>query len=150
MAQDPDGLVRRLAAALRGAELYAPSHPLVQRSTAALAAAVSDQLADAQSVVIGFIGDDVVVGDTRLGKGSASLTGFVRGLRDREIEKITFHRGVTADEILAFLTEMADRKARTPLSDRLAARGVRRVVVGKLAVEETPPDQVGIEAARRV
>ena len=150
MAQNPDELVRRLAAALRAAELYAAQHPLVQRSTTALAASLTTHFGDLGAVVVGFIGDDVVVGDTRLGKGSASLTGFVRGLRDREIEKITFHRGVTADEIQSFLIELAQKKARTPLPDRLSARGVRRIVIGKLSVEETPQDSLGIEAARRV
>ena len=33
-----DDLVRRLAAAIRGATLYAPNHPLVQRGIDALAA----------------------------------------------------------------------------------------------------------------
>jgi putative nucleotidyltransferase with HDIG domain len=150
MAQNPDDLVRRLAAALRSAELYSPQHPLVQRSVQALSAAVTSHLADGAHVVVGFIGDDVVVNDTRLGKGSASLTGFVRGLRDREIEKITFHRGVTKEEIQSFLLELATKRARSPLSDRLAAKGVRRIVVGKLAVEDTGSDEVGIEAARRV
>src|SRR5688572_13396431 len=129
MAQSPDELVRRLAAGLRATELYAPQHPLVQRSVQGLASACSAFLGDAGSVIIGFIGDDVVVNDTRLGKGSASLTGFVRGLRDREIEKITFHRGVTPTEIQAFLGELASKRARTPLADRLAAKDVRRIVI---------------------
>lgn len=150
MSRSPDELVRRLAAGLRAAELYAPAHPLVQRSIAGLAAAAGAFLADASQVVVGFIGDDVVVNDARLDKGSASLTGFVRGLRDREIEKITFHRGITGEELQLFLSELAEKRARTPLPDRLAASGVRRVVVGRLAVEEPPPDTVGIEAARRV
>jgi len=150
MSRNPEELVRRLAAGLRAAELYAPQHPLVQRSIAALTSACAAHLTDASSLVVGFIGDDVVVNDTRLGKGSASLTGFVRGLRDREIEKITFHRGVTAAEVQAFLGELADRRSRTPLLDRLAARGVKRVVIGKLSVEDSPQDALGIEAARRV
>ena len=150
MSGNPEELVRRLAAGIRAAELYAPQHPLVQRSVAAFAAACATQLADAASAVVGFIGDDVVVNDARLGKGSASLTGFVRGLRDREIEKITIHRGVTPEEIQAAFTELAERRSKAPLADRLAARGVKRIDIGKLAVEETPQDQVGIEAARRV
>jgi putative nucleotidyltransferase with HDIG domain len=150
MAQNPDDLVRRLAAALRAAELYAPQHPLVQRSVQALAAACATFLQDAPWLVVGFIGDDVVVNDARLGKGSASLTGFARGLRDREIEKITFHRGVTPTEMQAFLTELAVRKTGTPLADRLAAADVRRIVIGKLSIEDVEQDQVGIEAARRV
>lgn len=150
MSRNPEELVRRLAAGMRAAELYAPQHPFVQRSVAGLAAAAAAHLADAPSVVIGFIGDDVVVGDTRLGKGSASLTGFVRGLRDREIEKITIHRGVTIEELQGLLVELAERRSRTPIADRLAARGVRRVVVGRLSAEEAGPNQAGIEAARRV
>ena len=150
MSRNPDELVRRLAAALRAAELYAPRHPLVQRSVQALAAAGTTYLGDAAQVVIGFIGDDVVVNDTRLGKGSASLTGFVRGLRDREIEKITLHRGVTLEEVHSFLGELAVKRVAQQLPDRLAAKGVRRITIGKLAVADLEPDQVGIEAARRV
>jgi putative nucleotidyltransferase with HDIG domain len=150
MSRNVEDLVRRLAAALRAAELYAPQHPLVQRSVTALTNELTTYLTEAQAVVIGIIGDDVVVNETRLGRGSASLTGFVRGLRDREIEKITFHRAITPEEIKTFLSEVADRLARTPLLDRLAARGVRRAVVGKLSVEDTPQDAIGIAAARRV
>jgi putative nucleotidyltransferase with HDIG domain len=150
MAGNADDLVRRLAAALRAAELYAPQHPLVQRAAQALFQAITSYLIDASNVIVGFIGDDAVVNDTRLGKGSASLTGFVRGLRDREIEKITFHRGVTAEELQSFLNELAVKRATQPLTDRLMSRGVRRIVIGKLAIEDVGEDQVGIEAARRV
>jgi putative nucleotidyltransferase with HDIG domain len=150
VSRNAEELVRRLAAGLRAAELYAPQHPLVSRSVTALTAACTAQLADAQSLIVGFIGDDVVVNDTRLGKGSASLTGFVRGLRDREIEKITFHRGVTADEVRSFLGELADRRSRKALPERLASSGVRRIAIGKLSVEDAPQDAMGIEAARRV
>ncbi len=150
MTRDPEDLVRRLAAGLRSAELYAAGHPLVERSGTALATACSGYLSDAPSVVIGFIGDDVVVNDTRIGKGSASLTGFVRALRDKEIEKITVHRGVTPEETRMFLAELAVRKSVLSVAERLSARGVRRIVVGRVAVEEPPHDDFGIEAARKV
>jgi putative nucleotidyltransferase with HDIG domain len=145
-----DDLVRRLAAALRGAELYSPRHPLVMRAVSSLYAACNAYLASASTLVIGFVGDDVVVNDSRLARGSASLTGFVRGLRDREIEKITFHRGVTADELHGFVTELADRRPAATLIDRLATRDVKRIVIGKLTIDESADDEVGIEAARRV
>jgi putative nucleotidyltransferase with HDIG domain len=149
VSQTPDELVRRLAAALRAAERYAPGHPLILRATAALGSACTAHFGTASTLVIGFVGDDVVVNETRLGKGSASLTGFVRGLRDREIEKITFHHGVASTEVSAFLEVLADRRGKGALEDRLAARGVRRIAIGKLAIEEAPSD-LGIEAARRV
>src|SRR6266540_3268938 len=104
-------LVRRLAAALRGIELYSPVHPIVQRGIDALAAAALDALAASHALVIGFIGDEVVVDGTRLPRGSASLVGFARGLREREIEKITFTKGLTKDEIRAFVAVLGDKKS---------------------------------------
>ena len=54
-------LARRLATALRGSELYSPTHPLVQRGVEAVMSAATDALRSIPAVVIGFIGDDVVV-----------------------------------------------------------------------------------------
>src|SRR5579862_4075653 len=119
-----DDLVRRLAAALRGTELYSPTHPLVQRGIDSLATAAVDGLAAAPTIVIGFIGDEVVVDSTRLPRGSASLVGFARDLREREIEKITLSRGLTRDEVRAFVVALGDRKSPIPLTDRLTQKGV--------------------------
>ncbi len=150
MSPNPEDLVRRLAAGLRAAELYSAAHPIVQRGVAGLAAVCQQHLHDDAAVVVGFIGDDVVVNDARLPKGTASLTGFVRAMREKEIEKITFARGVTLDEVKTVLEELADRAKRTPVGDRIAARGVRRITVGRLSVEDPDQAEVGIEAARRV
>jgi hypothetical protein len=103
-------IIKRLAAALRGTELYSPTHPLVQRGIDALATGVVEALAAASNVHIGFIGDEVVVDGSRMPRGSASLVGFARGMREREIEKITMTRGLTRDEIRAFVTTLGDRK----------------------------------------
>src|SRR6185503_18889641 len=114
-----------MAAAQRGIELYAPTHPLVQRGIDALSTAITEALQASPTVVVGFIGDEVVVDGGRLPRGSASLVGFARALQEREIEKITFTRGVTRDEIRAFVATLTDRKSRVPPTDRLNASGVR-------------------------
>jgi putative nucleotidyltransferase with HDIG domain len=148
---DPaDELVRRLAAAVRGASLYSPTHPLVQRGTDALAAICAGALQKSDSLVVGFIGDEVVVDGRRLTRSAASLVGFARDLREREIEKISFARGVTRDEVRTFVQELADRTSSLPLPGRLQAKGVRRITIGKIVVEEAEPESVGIAAARRV
>jgi putative nucleotidyltransferase with HDIG domain len=148
--RNADTLARRLAAALRSAELYSPSHPLVHRSVDALTTAVEDGLRGGASVVIGFIGDDVVVDAVRLPRGGVSLSGFARELRDREIEKITFSRGVTRDELKTFVATLGDRSDRTPVTDRLKTRNVPHVALGKLALEGGSEGRTGIAAARRV
>src|SRR2546425_10207920 len=117
-------LVRRLAAALRGTELYSPTHPLVQRSVEALSTVALEALQHTPSVVIGFIGDEIIVDAVRLPKGTATLVGVARDLRDRDIEKVTFSRGLTREELRALITVVNDRKSPVPLPDRLASRGV--------------------------
>jgi len=143
-------LVRRLAAALRATDLYSPNHPLVLRSVDGLTAAASDALRSESSVVMGFIGDEVVVNSARLSRGTAALVGFARDLREREIEKITLSQGVTRDEFRGLIDALAERESPIPLADRLASRGVQHVAVGKIVIDETADDQAGIAAARRV
>src|SRR5262249_6318107 len=143
-------LIRRLAAALRGTELYSSSHPLVQRGIDTFTTAATERLQQAPAVVIGFIGDEVVVDDTRLPRGTASLVGFARDLRDRGIEKVTLSRGLSRAEVGHLIAVFSDRASPVPLQDRLAAKGVRNVTLGRIVVDDVSDDQAGIAAAQRV
>ena len=143
-------LIRRLAAALRGTELYSPTHPLVQRGIDAFTTAATEGLQSSPSIVIGFIGDEVVVDGHRLPRGTASLVGFARDLREREVEKVTISRGLTRDEVRNLIAAFSDRTSPVPLPDRLTSRGIRHVTLGKIVVEDVSDEQAGIAAARRV
>ena len=143
-------LVRRLAAAVRGASLYTPDHPLVRRGIDALAALSQTALQRDDTLIIGFIGDEVVVNGQRLFRSAAMLIGFARDLREREIEKITLTPGVTRDEIRWFVHELADRRAQVPLQTRLEQRGVRRITIGRINIEQAEDETTGIAAARKV
>ncbi|MEO8679710.1 MAG: hypothetical protein ABI665_11730, partial [Vicinamibacterales bacterium] len=98
-----DDLIRRLGATVRAAELYAPTHPLVQRTAVGLHHVVIASLADVPNVIVGFLEDDVVINDFRLPRGSASLVGLLRDMRERQIEKITFSRGVEIGDLRALM-----------------------------------------------
>src|SRR5215212_727242 len=142
--------VRRIASAVRGADLYSPNHPLVQRGIDNLVASAQEALQAAPNVIVGFIDDEIVVDGARLPRGTAALVGFARDLRDREIEKVTLTRGLTRDEIRHFVAVLGDRKTRVPLPEQLAARGVRNIALGRVVVEEVSDEQAGMVAARRV
>ena len=143
-------LVRRLAAAIRGTELYSPSHPIVQRGIDAFTSAATEGLRMAPSIVIGFIGDEIVVDGYRLPRGTATLVGFARDLRERDVEKVTIAQGLSREEVRALVGVFSDRASRTPLALRLSAAGVRHVTLGRVIVEEVTDEQAGIAAARRV
>src|SRR4029079_11072874 len=81
---------------------------------------------------------------------SAALAGFARGLREREIEKVTLTRGLTREEIRGFVTALGDRESRVAIAERLTMEGIHHIKVGKIVVDDVTDDQVGIAAARRV
>jgi putative nucleotidyltransferase with HDIG domain len=145
-----EDLVRRLSAAIRAGELYATNHPLVTRSLDNLMAVTAKNLAKSESAVVGFLGNDVVVNDVRLGKLTAPLVGFVRDMHERDIEKITFSQGVTRDDLQVLVELMRDRAAAVSLPDRLASKGIRRIAIGKLMLEADDGEHAGIVVARKV
>jgi putative nucleotidyltransferase with HDIG domain len=95
-----DEMVRRLASALRGAKLYAPTHPLVSRNITAFYDSLNLILAHLPTVAIGLVGEEVVVGDTPLPKCGAAMAGVMRRLREQGIERIAITRGVSLDEVV--------------------------------------------------
>jgi hypothetical protein len=150
MKMAAEDLVRRLGATVRAAELYAPTHPLVQRTANGLLAALTPALGGVPAVIVGFLEDDVVVNDFRLPRGSANLAGLLRDMRDRQVEKITFARGVDVSDIRALMDELADRTSRTAVGDRLTGRGIRRIQVSKVAIEEEDDEPVELAQAKQM
>jgi putative nucleotidyltransferase with HDIG domain len=94
-----DDFIRKFAAALRGAQLYAPSHPLVQRAFEGLDESITQLLNDQPTIAIGIIGQEIIVGDVPLPRAAESMGEMIRRFKTLGIERIAFDRGVTPDEL---------------------------------------------------
>ncbi len=99
--------VRRLTGAVRTVQLYADTHPLVGKSLDALGESLLQLVADQPSVVIGIVGDDVVVGDVPVAGSLASYAELIRRLRGLGIERISVDRGVARDELNTLVSCLA-------------------------------------------
>jgi putative nucleotidyltransferase with HDIG domain len=93
-----DELLRRFAAALRSGQLYSRTHPIIGRNLDLLAAAVQQLHEQAPAIVIGIVGDEIIVDDVPVTKAD-TLGGLTRRLKQISIERITIDRGVTREEI---------------------------------------------------
>jgi putative nucleotidyltransferase with HDIG domain len=107
-----DEFMRRLGAALRGAQLYAPSHPLVQRAFDSLHESITQLLVDQPSFAIGIIGHEVIVGDTPLPRAAESMGEMIRRLKSLGIERIAFDRGVAPEELSTLALTIAHPERR--------------------------------------
>ena len=97
-----DELLRRFGAALRGIQLYAPNHPIVSRNLEALGDALRLLHEHDATVVIGILGDEMIVGDLPMSKASSTMGELIRRFRALGIERITIARKVSLDELNAF------------------------------------------------
>ena len=128
-----DDLVRRLAAALRGAQLYAAGHPLVSRSITALADTLTVGHVSWPSITIGIVGDDIVVGDVPVTRAAENMGELIRRLKRAGVERIAIDRGVTVEELTKLVEALARRDGQ---AQPASVADLPHVRVGRLEGEE--------------
>ena len=126
-----DDLVRRLAAGIRGAQLYTPGHPIVVRSIAALAEGLSLIFASTHSLAIGIVGDDLVVGDIPVARAAENMGELMRRLQQSGVERIVLDRGVEVSEI----TRLVQALASVDPAQLASLTDLPHIRVGRLQVE---------------
>lgn len=126
-------LLRRLAASLRAGQLYSQGHPLIGRNLDGLQRAVESLSSVAPTIVIGVVGDEVIVNDVPIAAGG-TLIPLVHRLRRIGIERVSIERGVTASEIAAFAGFVASAD---PVEESAAAfPALPHLRVGRVQVTE--------------
>jgi len=135
-----DDLLRRLAAAIRGAQLYAPGHPLVTRSVISLLETLATAHQYMPSVTIGIVGEDLVVGDIPIRDAASTMGELMRRVQQAGIERIVIDRGVQSDEIV----RLVETVSRSESGDQTAALSrLPHIRVGRLQVDEQTDAGVG-------
>ena len=131
-AKVAEEIARRLAAALRGAQLYAADHPLVTRNVSALAETIGVALATNATLTIGIVEEDLVVGDVPIARAAETMGELMRRLQQAGIERIVIEDGVDAAE----LTELVQTVAHADREPIAAAPRLKHIRVGKLQVDQ--------------
>ena len=145
-----DELLRRFAASLRSAQLYSKGHPIISRNLETLSGAFQLLHSLQPAIVIGLVGDEVIVDDMPMAKAD-TLGPFVRRLQQSGIERITIDRGVTTEEITTFIDAVTSIDARQLLEgDGAGAFPVMaHIRVGRVTIEQrvdgSPTDMATIK-----
>jgi putative nucleotidyltransferase with HDIG domain len=129
---------------VRAAQLYAPDHPLIGRNVEGLLSVLKTLHGAQASIAIGIVGTQLVVADTPMTKASQGMAELIKKLKDHQIERIAFERGVTAEEISAFMHAVAGL-GRTESSE--AAWTFAHVRIGRITADEHRSDGIGGDMA---
>lgn len=146
-------LAMKLAAAVKTAAIYPPGHSYVQRAITDLSNALDQLFVEREQLTLGVIGKDLVVEHYNLLEMRSVLSSFVENLKERQIEKVTFLRGLQLAELAALIEILSsDRRgveARGSLEDAAASRGISHIKLGRLrlAKKEEVKDE-GLAAAQ--
>jgi putative nucleotidyltransferase with HDIG domain len=129
-----DELLRRFAAAMRSSQLYTPGHPIITRNLASLSAALQLLHGLERTIVIGLIGDEVIVDDMPIAKAD-SLGTLVRRLQSVGIERISIDRGVTPDEV-SELVQAVNALERRESEGTVEFPQLAHIRVGRVAIDQ--------------
>ena len=130
-----DDLLRRFASALRSAQLYSPTHPLVGRTTAALAEGLRLVMGQQRSITLGVVSGEFVVGDVPLPRASGTMTELMRRLERAGVERITVEREVAAEEVAALVSALARRESPRGDADEPPLPSFPHIQVGRIGVD---------------
>jgi len=136
-AQLADELLRRLAAALKSGQLYSPGHPIIARNIEGLSTALQLLHGLNPTVVIGIIGDEVVVDDMPIAKADA-VGPLIHRLQLSGVERIAINRGVTREEISAFLDAVTALESRGNQEAPTTLPEFAHIRVGRITIEQRP------------
>ncbi|HWF83441.1 MAG TPA: HD-GYP domain-containing protein [Vicinamibacterales bacterium] len=102
-----DELLRRFAAALRSTQLYSKGHPIIGRNLDTLSAAAQLLHTLQPAIVIGIVGDEVIVDEVPIARAD-TMGSLIRRLQQSGVERITLERGVTLDQLTTFVYAIAE------------------------------------------
>ena len=131
-ARSHEDFVRKFAAAVRAAQLYAARHPIVTRSISGLSEAIALIHAVTPSIALGIVVENLVVGDLPVSRAAETFGEMMRRLQQAGVERIVFDRGVTTDELIA-LVQALSRGDATAVAQ---VENQAHVRVGRLQTED--------------
>jgi HD-GYP domain-containing protein (c-di-GMP phosphodiesterase class II) len=134
-------VLAQLNAAVTNTSLYSPTHPQVQQYIEKAYTLLQDMLRTKPEITILLIGDDLIADSRPLPGGSAYVSQFVRILRKKSIERLTFVASMPKSELQELIRDLASQ-------DAVSVRSSSGIKLGKveLRIKKEDPGKTGLEA----
>ncbi len=145
MLNDIESAFKGLLACLQTRKMYGPAHPMFAKAVDNALKDFDQVLRDRQEVVIGIVGEELAFEKEILFDLASFLRPAIIYLKDRNIERIAFYRGLRKEELEKFVNFISGPKDdfKGDLQATLSAAGVEHITIGRLKVDLPPaPDDL--------
>jgi HD-GYP domain-containing protein (c-di-GMP phosphodiesterase class II) len=100
-------VIAQLTAAVTSIGLYTANHPQVGQYVDKMHAVLEGLLQARPEITVMLVGDDLVAEGRPLPLGSAYVANFIRILRRKSVERVTFVAGLPRTELQGFISDLA-------------------------------------------
>ncbi len=127
---------KELLTCLQSAKMYGTIHPMFQNSLEKAFAAFEDVFNDHQEIVIGIVGDELAYEKEIFFDLGKLLRPAILYLKERNIERLAFYRGLSKGELGKFVSVISGPKEefKTDPQQLLVLAGIENINIGKLKV----------------
>jgi HEAT repeat protein len=127
MARLGTNIIKRLNLLLRTIQMYqSADHPSVQASLGTLQTTMENAMQGREGLTISRVGSDLLIEDIKIKKKEKFLDDFIAALEGRNVNALTLKRGISTDEVRAFLMVFAQNEAQVK-----KLGGVRKIFESK-------------------
>lgn len=140
---------KELSICLQSIKMYGALHPSFKKALDKAYVAFEDALNDCQEMVIGIVGEELAFEKEILFDLSKLLRPAILYLKDRNIERLAFYRGLSKEELAKFLVFISGPKEdfKDDPQKLLSLAQVENISIGKLKVANERQDKTNPAAS---
>lgn len=129
---------KELLTCLQAAKMYGTVHPMFQKSLEKAFTAFEDVFNDRQEIIIGIVGDELAYEKEIFFDLGKLLRPAILYLKERNIERFAFYRGLSKEELGKFVNVISGPKEgfKTDPQQLLVLAGIENINIGKLKVAD--------------
>ena len=141
-----EALIKHFNGAIKSLSLYPATHPASARFFTKIQESLEELFQEKEEVTIGVVEEALVLEDMPLKAAQEVFLGFASRLKEREVGSVAFLKGVTLEEVRAFVealrTEAGALKAQGGMGQVLAQRGVHHIRLATPLAPEAPEEPI--------
>jgi HD-GYP domain-containing protein (c-di-GMP phosphodiesterase class II) len=146
VVEQVESFLVQLQAALGTQSLYSGEHKIAQEAVARAYASLQSAVSMRQGVTIGLVGGELAFDTHPLHRVTKTAAGLIKALETAHLDKITFRREVTKEDLSVFLTYLAARQQAGGKDTGAPPPplGLTNIVIGNIGIDdeaETPPPE---------
>lgn len=151
MTEKIEGAFRGLVACLQVAQLYTAKHRMFAKTLDKAYLDLLDILKESAEFTIGIVGEELVFEKEVFFDLSNSIRPAILYLKDRGVEKMSFSRGLTKEDLEKFIVFLVSPKEHSDLTsqERLRLSGVNNVRVGRIKEDSLKDSQQERDAKQK-